>query len=135
MSLVTSVVITCPTSSQYIIGTRNQWINLVNDWLKENYDRDCSLFVNVLDKYEIPGVAGNKHPQSCLYIGGFNFFPNKDFAEFFNSLGWENALLLIRSENWDSKPHLVFPILTEIDYRYTEVEPLFCNPPNSLNIF
>lgn len=126
MSLVTSVIIICPIDSEYVYPTEFKWIDKVNDWLKLNYSyasEGCNLFRNILDIESISSItAGTKHPESCVYIGGFNYFHDKDFSDFFRELQWPNANLLIRNENWDDSPHLPVPFVEKEDYLYTNLE-------------
>ena len=133
MSYVTSVVIICPTHCEHIYGTKDKWIAKVNGWLKENYSyaqEGCALFENITDNINTPPCAGTKHPQSCVYIGGFNYFPDAEFSEFFKTLKWPKANLLIRNEDWDDSPHLAVPKLTDEDYLYTPLEYLDKNTPD-----
>jgi len=123
MSVVTSIIIICPTHCEHIYPTKNKWIDKVNGWMKENYSyaqEGCTLFTNLTDIDSISNLtAGTKHPESCVYIGGFNYFPDKDFSNFFKSLKWPKANLLIRNENWEESSHLNIPKLVEEDYLYT----------------
>ena len=51
-------------------------------------------------------TGGSKHPQVDVFGGGFNYFPNDEFAAFVLSLPWqcqENVALLVNPENGPTK--------------------------------
>lgn len=68
-------------------------IQRINDWLDER----GKMSLVQLDEQMCCG----KHPQTLVFGGGYNHFPEDDFAEFILSLHWdnpENVVLIINPE-------------------------------------
>jgi hypothetical protein len=59
-------------------------------------------------------ATGGKAAPFALYIGGYNYFPENDFIDFFNSIEWEwpeNVILILQDEHHAGRvirpPHAV----------------------------
>jgi len=69
------------------------FINKINAWLKKRE------FGPLADQSN--NASGTKHPQNCIFFGGYNYFPEDDFAKVFLSIAWEmpeNAVLIMQPE-------------------------------------
>lgn len=67
---------------------------LLNAWLTEKGFQPLE---------DLSGQAvGSKHPQTAVYIAGYNYFPEDEFAEKVLSLEWrspENVVLVIQPDD------------------------------------
>lgn len=73
-------------------------VDKINGWLAEQH---FGQLVSVEGHY-----GGNKHPQVLVYGGGYNYFPEDEFAKFVLSLVWdepEEAVLLIQPDEGPTK--------------------------------
>ena len=91
MSVVSGVTIQANISNE-------DFIENINKWLKARYfSQLCSV-----EHY----YGGDKHPQVKIWGGGFNYFPEDDFASYIISLPWkfrENVVLLINPEEGSTR--------------------------------
>ena len=83
MSVVTGFVLICAASEAL------EWaeaapgnVARINAWLGA---RGFAPLVDVAERHAV----GSKHPQLCLFVAGYNHFPEDDFVAFFQSLLWE----------------------------------------------
>lgn len=94
MSMVTTVVII----SDGYCGREEKRLKKLNKWVKDN-NHAGGIFEPVKDDGR--DSAGTKYPERRLYWGGFNYLDQDQFIEFFNSLGWENTLLIMGYDDSD----------------------------------
>ena len=97
MSWVSGVVLVC---DDLVDGNGySEPLPVLNRWLDENYGKGmpCAHLADVAGH-----VGGNKHPQCLVLAGGFNYFPEDEFAAFVLSLPWERpecVTLVVRPED------------------------------------
>ena len=68
------------------------------------YFEDSSRMGNPIKRLnsEIEQVsAGTKDTGRSFFIGGFNYLDHQEFIDFFRSLNWENAVLIIGYQDED----------------------------------
>jgi hypothetical protein len=69
-------------------------LSRINEWLAERgFPRGLRL---------VKFSGGHKHPQWVVAEGGFNYFPDEDFADFILSLPWvipEQCILVMNPEH------------------------------------
>ncbi|MCU1301762.1 MAG: hypothetical protein JWQ87_2046 [Candidatus Sulfotelmatobacter sp.] len=87
MSIVTGIVVCMSLTDEHRNGP------IITKWLE-----DCGYSeLNPVDECG----GGSKHPQMYIFVGGYNYFPNDKFLDFFKALTWawpENAVLLLKPE-------------------------------------
>ena len=94
MSVVSGVVL-CTSSAEDNLYANGPvaLLGRVSDWLTA---RGPFQLTRVEDSF-----GGDKHPQMYVAGGGFNHFPEDDFAAYVMSLPWENpenVVLVIKPE-------------------------------------
>jgi hypothetical protein len=50
--------------------------------------------------------GGSKHPQRGMFVGGYNYFPDEEFAAFLTAMEWEcpeDFMLYLAQENGGHK--------------------------------
>ncbi len=70
-----------------IVGEINKWLS----------DKGFLPLISVEMAY-----GGNKHPQFCVYGGGYNYFPDDEFSGLVKSVGWrcpDDVILLLKHED------------------------------------
>lgn len=94
MSFVSSVLlqVSCAEESFHDEGPRPGLV-AINDWLSQR---------NMLPIVELDELmCCGKHPQTYVFGGGYNHFPEDDFADFILGMKWdcpENVVLVINPE-------------------------------------
>lgn len=99
MSIVTGIILST-SCDEDMSAPESPW-NLVNAWLVE---RNYGELKAVDDQF-----GGEKHPQITVAGGGYNQFPEEEFAKFVLSLDWatpENVVLVVQPEDGPPKVHL-----------------------------
>ena len=107
MSIVSGVVL-CTSCVEFQSGDEDSPVVLfeeINKWLGSR-----GRLTRVEDSF-----GGSKHPQMYVAGGGFNYFPEDEFAAFVMALPWEepeNVVLIIEPENGATR---VFrPVVTQL---------------------
>ena len=97
MSVVTGVIICSSVCEDFgSQGEDGMPLNFerINQWLAA---RNKNWQVKMIEDY----CGGTKHPQMYVAGGGFNFFDEEDFLEWFKSIEWqcpENVVLIMEPE-------------------------------------
>ena len=103
MSVVSGITLQHGLIEEYALDSNENYerfdlVEKINHWLD---GRGHGPLVSVEDIY-----GGGKNPQIKVYGGGFNHFPEEEFAAFVMSLAWEdleNVVLLIHPEDGPTK--------------------------------
>jgi len=98
MSTVTGITLQFSCAEDYVerISQSDLYpiIDEINKWLGKNgFGPLCS----VEDAY-----GGNRHPQFCVYGGGYNSLPDDDFVAMVTTRAWrypEDVILLLKHED------------------------------------
>lgn len=75
------------------------WLDVINEWLGR-WQTGAAI------KMVESGFGGDKHPQIRVAGGGFNYFPEDEFAAFVLSQRWEwpeSLVLIIQPENGEAR--------------------------------
>ena len=102
VSSVTGVVLCCSISEdcESADDAPPRFLAEINQWLADRAHRDGPPQWELVPVDEFFG--GAKHPQISVWGGGFNHFPEDDFAAFIMSLDWrcpENVVLILNPED------------------------------------
>lgn len=101
MSIVSAITLLMSCSEEEIGPEHNRKIVLaeqIKSWLTA---RDFPPLFRQDNHY-----GGTKHPQAFIFGGGYNWFPEDDFAEFVKKLPWEsprNVVLVIQPEEGETR--------------------------------
>lgn len=96
MSVVTGIVLHTSCAEGALLPDHdvpNELLQIAQ-WLR-NRDRACLVEVQDL-------MCTGKHPQTYVLGGGYNYFPEEEFAAFVMSLPWrcpENVVLIVNPED------------------------------------
>lgn len=91
MGHVTGLVLVCSAADE---GTN---FDGINTWLTE---RKFAALVELANR----NAVGSKHPEICVYVAGYNYFPDHEFVAFFRSLRWyvpDRCVLVLTPEGDD----------------------------------
>ena len=97
MSVVTGLVLMCSLADGECDGDEglpSENIANLNRWLAA---RGFQPLLNVSSE-----SGGSKHPQCCVFVCGYNYFPEIDFVKFVQSLEWrdrDNLVLAMQPED------------------------------------
>lgn len=99
MSVVSGVVL-CTSCAEEEISEDGPVVlfEKINEWLAAK----GSFKLNRVED----SFGGGKHPQMFVAGGGFNYFPEDEFAEFVMSLPWlfpERVVLIIQPEECETR--------------------------------
>jgi hypothetical protein len=86
MSVVTGIMICTGVSEDECLAAINSWLALHDFSALHRVEEMC---------------CNGKHPQMYMSGGGYNYFPNKKFADFFLTVPWkypESAVLVLSPE-------------------------------------
>lgn len=99
MSVVSGITLQISCAEDYVEQNEGPddvpLVNQINEWLSARQD-----FWHLTSVEE--HFCCGKHPQVLVYGGGFNYFPEEEFAAFVMSLPWrypENVVLLVNPED------------------------------------
>lgn len=93
MSRVTGIVLCASTYDSEFSGDEPATWTPINAWLIERGFGELTFVEG--------NFGGNKHPQMLVAGGGFNYFPDDEFAEFVIGLPWqdpETVVLVVQPE-------------------------------------
>lgn len=94
MSVVSSVLLQLSCVEDAHDGVNPEWLSQLNAWLKSRHKLDLVRLDEIM--------ARGRHPQTCVVGGGYNYFPEDEFADFVMAMKWEspeNVVLIINPED------------------------------------